>query len=181
MNACFNPRDRRQRSRQEGNRPGVGRVGVVSTRATADIDRDRATVGSWPEASFQPARPQTSIATPACAVLSSAERPRFNPRDRRHRSRLGRVRSLASGDCFNPRDRRQRSRRRFPDGSTRSKRVSTRATANIDRYKLVRERSSRHVLVSTRATYPARAPELDRGQRVVSTRACDRRHRSRRP
>ena len=109
----FNPRDRRHRSRHH--RKGGNRRFrySVSTRATADNDRDISEphFGLAHEFVFQPARPQTTIAT-ACL------------RRRRDRSRSG----------FNPRDRRQRSRLELPlDRGNHQAVVSTRATADNDR------------------------------------------------
>ena len=141
MPSCFNPRDRRHRSRRRRS-PSRGQLvaDVVSTRATAFGSIRRARL-------FQPARPQTTIAafrarvavsTRAITDIDRGERDarispsvdaRFKPRDRRHRSR--RSNSCAAGNRptsgFNPRDRRQRSRHR-PHLT-----VSTRATADNDR------------------------------------------------
>ena len=196
---------------------------------------------------FQPARPQTSIATLVqigaerdhdavstratadndrdvpIAVGSRATRPSFNPRDRRHRSRLDHfsdgATSVTTGfnprdrrpaphalrcrrSRFNPRDRRQRSRHdkvtpsltadlwfqpAGPQTATRESRlalhtrsrVSTRATDRdlsipssfVRLFKPARVTRERVAVVSTRAT-------AVRELLLVSTR--DRRHRSRR-
>ena len=180
----FNPSDRRQRSQphpvrrgdlrdrdvstratadNDGDRSfGGGRrwIDVVSTRATADIDRDmtRACLNT-PSPTFQPARPQTSIATylylefaprtHAVSTRATADidrdrreslgygkgQHRFNPRDRNHRSRL--VIQLTYLRCmskFQP-ARPQPSIATFSTDVASITRpgVSTRATADIDR------------------------------------------------
>lgn len=63
--ACFNPRDRRHRSRPDPSALGSLRDGLVSTRATADNDRNPIPFAEaiFAIVMFQPARPQITMAT----------------------------------------------------------------------------------------------------------------------
>ena len=152
----FNPRDRRQRSRRGSLLLRESAQCAVSTRATADNDRDRhrasleqlrpsglnprdrnhrSRLGPFRNplrnpSLFQPARPQPSIATADRERARAVHRPGFNPRDRNHRSRLvdGTTKPIRSG-CFNPRDRNHRSRR----GTEHERRIGHRCFNPRDR------------------------------------------------